>query len=57
LRLLLPQWRTPLQVTNKEILLELPKHNRCGAHTINLMATTDISEVSFLPLILHKFKK
>jgi hypothetical protein len=46
-----------LQVTNKEILLELPKHNRCGAHTINLMATTDISEVSFLPLILHKFKK
>jgi hypothetical protein len=46
-----------LQVANEEILLELPKHNRCGAHTVNLMATTDISEVSFLPLILHEIKK
>ena len=45
-----------LQDADAEIQLDLPKHNRCGAHTVNLMATTDISEVIFL-LFLQKFLK
>jgi hypothetical protein len=30
-----------------EVKRELPKHRRCAAHTVNLMATTDVSKVSF----------
>jgi hypothetical protein len=31
-----------------KVQLELPKHHRCTAHALNLMATTDVSKVSFL---------
>ncbi len=30
-----------------EVLAELPKRHRCAAHTLNLMATTDVSKVSY----------
>jgi hypothetical protein len=36
-----------LQAAEGEIQLDLPKHNRCSAHTVNLLATTDVSEVGF----------
>jgi hypothetical protein len=36
-----------LRNADAEIQVDLPKHNRCSAHTLNLMATTDISEVIF----------
>jgi hypothetical protein len=38
---------------DEELQLDLPKHNRCGAHTVNLMATTDVSEVIFSTLIVN----
>jgi hypothetical protein len=38
---------------DEELQLYLPKHNRCGAHTVNLMATSDVSEVIFSTLIVN----
>ena len=38
---------------DEELQLYLPKHNRCGAHTVNLMATYDVSEVIFSTLIVN----
>lgn len=35
-----------LEDEGEETLLELPKHYRCAAHTINLMATVDIEKVN-----------
>ena len=35
------------QMTDEGICLELPKYHRCGAHTVNLMATVEVSKVSF----------
>lgn len=32
-------------LTAEEGLAHMPKHRRCAAHTVNLMATTDISNV------------
>jgi hypothetical protein len=32
-----------LQNADSEIQVDLPKHYRCSAHTVNLMATTDVS--------------
>jgi hypothetical protein len=37
---------------DEEVQGELPKHHRCAAHTVNLMATTDVSKVSFLSFFL-----
>ncbi len=42
-----------LMAADEELQLYLPKHNRCGAHTVNLMATSDVSEVIFSTLIVN----
>lgn len=31
---------------DEEVRRELPKHRCCGAHTLNFLATTDVSKVS-----------
>ena len=43
-----------LRNADAEIQVDLPKHNRCSAHTLNLMATTDISEVIFFTFLTEK---
>lgn len=43
------------QIVDEEILLEMPKHRRCGAHTVNLIATADVSKVIICSFILAVF--
>jgi len=40
----------------EEVQGELPKHHRCAAHTVNLLATADVSKVTFLPKNLNQWK-
>lgn len=39
---------------DEDVRRELPKHRRCGAHTVNLMATTDVSKVSLYQIFNFK---
>jgi hypothetical protein len=41
------------QAVDDEVMLELPRHSRCAAHTVDLLATTDVSKVIFF----YWFKK